>query len=68
MSKPGTPVNAPAGLAEWLPLLGSICQILASFGEEREDDTPRAETVPGSAPGNAPGSLVDGVAPGEERR
>ncbi len=43
MSKPGNPANAPAGLADWLPLLGSICQILASFGEEREEETPRKE-------------------------
>ena len=43
MSKPGIPANAPAGLADWLPLLGSICQILASFGEEREDEKPRQD-------------------------
>ncbi len=28
----------PAGLAEWLPLLGSICQILASLGEAEETE------------------------------
>ena len=36
MPKPGSPMPGPAGLAEWLPLLGSICQILASLGEAEE--------------------------------
>ena len=29
-------VAGPAGLAEWLPLLGAICQALASFGDDME--------------------------------
>jgi len=36
MPKPGTPIAGSAGLAEWLPLLGSICQVLATLGEEKE--------------------------------
>ena len=36
MAKPGSPFPGPAGLAEWLPLFGSICQVLANLGEEEE--------------------------------
>ena len=36
MAKTGLPVSGPAGLADWLPLLGAICQVLASVGEEDE--------------------------------
>ena len=36
MAKTGFPAAGPAGLADWLPLLGSICQVLASLGEEDE--------------------------------
>lgn len=35
----------PAGLAEWLPLLGSICQILASLGEAEETERGDADAV-----------------------
>ncbi|MDX1574574.1 MAG: hypothetical protein R3285_00185 [Kiloniellales bacterium] len=36
MAKTGVPASGPAGLAEWLPLLGAICQVLASLGDEDE--------------------------------
>ena len=39
MAKTGFPVSGPAGLAEWLPLLGAICQVLASLGDEDETET-----------------------------
>jgi hypothetical protein len=45
MPKPGSPMPGPAGLAEWLPLLGSICQILASFGEAEETERGDADAV-----------------------
>ena len=35
MAKPGTALPGGAGLAEWLPLLGSICQVLAAMGEDK---------------------------------
>ncbi len=38
MAKPGSPFPGPAGLVEWLPLLGAICQILASLGDEEETE------------------------------
>ncbi len=38
MAKTGSPFPGPAGLAEWLPLLGSICQVLASLGDEEETE------------------------------
>ncbi len=38
MAKTGSPIPGPTGLAEWLPLLGSICQVLASLGEEEETE------------------------------
>ena len=38
MAKPGTPLPGGAGLAEWLPLLGSICQVLAALGEEKKGE------------------------------
>ena len=38
MAKQGTPLPGGAGLAEWLPLLGSICQVLAALGEEKEGE------------------------------
>ncbi len=34
MAKTGSPFPGPGGLAGWLPLLGSICQVLAALGEE----------------------------------
>ena len=40
MAKTGSPFPGPAGLADWLPLLGSICQALASLGDEEETDDP----------------------------
>jgi hypothetical protein len=33
MAKQGSPFDSPAALAEWLPLLGAICQVLASISE-----------------------------------
>ncbi len=43
MAKHGSPFDSPAALAEWLPLLGAICQVLASISEapsdERQDET-----------------------------
>ena len=36
MAKTGSPFPGPTGLAEWLPLLGSICLVLAALGEEEE--------------------------------
>jgi len=38
MAKPGSPFPGPAGLGEWLPLLGAICQVLASLGDEDETE------------------------------
>ena len=38
MAKTGSPFPGPAGLAEWLPLLGSICQVLAALGKEEETE------------------------------
>jgi hypothetical protein len=45
MAKPGFPVPGPSGLAEWLPLLGSICQVLAALGEEDESEPREPESV-----------------------
>ncbi len=39
MIKRGGPTSGPAGLADWLPLLGSICQALSSIAEESDEDT-----------------------------
>ncbi len=39
MAKTGFPAAGPAGLGEWLPLLGAICQVLASLGDEDETKT-----------------------------
>ncbi len=39
MAKTVSPFPGPAGLTEWMPLLGSICQVLASLGEEETEDT-----------------------------
>jgi hypothetical protein len=38
MSKPGITSPGPAGLADWLPLLGSICQVLATLGEAEKTE------------------------------
>jgi hypothetical protein len=57
MAKPGSPLPGPAGLAAWLPLLGSICQVLASLGEEEEAD-PSDPTDP---------AVAQGLQAGEER-
>ncbi len=38
MIKRGGPPGGPAGLADWLPLLGSICQALSSIAEESDED------------------------------
>lgn len=48
MPKPGLPHPGPTGLADWLPLLGSICQVLATLGQEEQRKTaePDALTVP----------------------
>jgi hypothetical protein len=46
MAKQGSPFDSPAALAEWLPLLGAICQALAAISEapsdERQDETAAA--------------------------
>lgn len=42
MAKTGLPVAGPAGLGEWLPLLGAICQVLASLGDEDETKAGKA--------------------------
>ncbi len=39
MSKPGSGLPAPAGLADWLPLLGSICQVLATLGDDDKSES-----------------------------
>jgi hypothetical protein len=44
MGKRGVPLGGPAGLADWLPLLGSICQALSSIAEEPDDGEAREET------------------------
>ncbi len=47
MLKPEPPFPGPAGLAEWLPLLGSICQVLAGLGEAAAEDESDAVTARG---------------------
>ncbi len=60
MAKPGSPFPGPAaGLAEWLPLLGSICQILAALGEEEETEPPD--------PANSGAATAQRPKTGEER-
>ena len=59
MAKPGSPFPGPAGLVEWLPLLGAICQILASLGDEEE-------TVPAEPAEPAGAMAVQGLQAGEE--
>ncbi len=39
MIKRGGPPGGRAGLADWLPLLGSICQALSTIAEETDEDT-----------------------------
>ena len=39
MIKRGGPPGGPAGLADWLPLLGSICQALSTIAKETDEDT-----------------------------
>ncbi len=52
MAKTGSPFPGPAGLAEWLPLLGSICQVLASLGDEEETEpTDPTKSDPDAAQG-----------------
>ena len=46
MAKPGAPLPGAAGLAEWLPLLGSICQVLAALGEDKAADAPKPPEPP----------------------
>lgn len=50
MAKSGFSLPGPAGLAEWLPLLGSICQVLAALGEARDGQAGDAEAGPGREP------------------
>jgi len=47
MAKPDSVLPGPAGLADWLPLLGSICQVLATLGDrdESEPRNPRGVTA-----------------------
>ncbi len=59
MGAPGSFSNTPAGLAEWLPLLGSIVQALRSASEDlaakaEPDDQARRDQAlerPGEANG-----------------
>ena len=46
MAKPGIPLPGGAGLAEWLPLLGSICQVLAALGEDKAAEAPEPNGAP----------------------
>ncbi len=55
MAKTGSPFPRPAGLAEWLPLLGSICQVLASLGDEEETEPTDQEAAPGLQTGEERG-------------
>ena len=55
MAKPGYPLPGPAGLAEWLPLLGSICQVLASLGEEEATEPADPEAAQGLQAGEERG-------------
>jgi hypothetical protein len=47
MAKPGTALPGSAGLAEWLPLLGSICQVLAAMGEGKDSEPGGREDAAG---------------------
>jgi hypothetical protein len=47
MPKPGPSLPGPAVLAEWKPLLGSICQVLATLGAAAESE--RTEPDSGAA-------------------
>ncbi len=38
MAKSEFGLPGPAGLAGWLPLLGSICQVLATLGEDAKSE------------------------------
>ena len=53
MAKHGSPFDSPAALAEWLPLLGAICQVLASISEapagEGESAAAQGPTRPAAA-------------------
>ncbi|MEE8145170.1 MAG: hypothetical protein V3T57_07145 [Kiloniellales bacterium] len=53
MAKQGSPFDSPAALAEWLPLLGAICQVLASISEaaagEGESAAAQGPTRPAAA-------------------
>jgi len=62
MAKPGSPFPGPAGLAEWLPLLGAICQVLASLGDEDETE-PAQPTEHAESTGAV---TARGLPPGEE--
>ena len=59
MAKTGSPFPGPAGLAEWLPLLGSICQVLASLGDEEETEP--------TDPTKSDPDVAQGLQTGEER-
>ncbi len=59
MAKTGSPFPGPAGLAEWLPLLGSICQVLASLGDEEETEP--------TDPTKSDPDAAQGLQTGEER-
>ena len=50
MSKPGPGLPGPAGLADWLPLLGSICQVLATLGEDAKNEPGDLATLAESRP------------------
>jgi hypothetical protein len=45
MANRGSPFDCPAALAEWLPLLGAICQVLASISEPAGGEGERARAA-----------------------
>jgi hypothetical protein len=61
MSKPGPGLPGPAGLADWLPLFGSICQVLATLGEDAKCEPDESE------PRNPTGAAAPRPETGEER-
>jgi len=71
MAKTGSPFPGPAGLAEWLPLLGSICQVFAALGEEEEtepaDPTNFTDPTNSTDPGDPGAVAAQRLQTGEER-
>ena len=50
MGKQNSVGKGAAGLAEWLPLLGSICHALASMNEELADEEDKRRPADGLVP------------------